>query len=118
MSDDVLNTRCATPPPAARPNHGGQRIGSGSKRSKKRQREAAAVMGAAASVERLHRRQRLQECINLLANPLGRSISTNEPRIIIRLACWLQVHDDYTEPAAIEAASVWTGSSRITIAPL
>jgi hypothetical protein len=63
------------------------------------------------------RRQRLQECIDALANPLGRSLSANELRIIIRLVCWLQVHDDYSEPAAIEAASVWAGSSRHTIAP-
>jgi hypothetical protein len=62
-------------------------------------------------------RKRLQECIDALANPLGRSLSSNELRIIIRLACWLQVHDDYSEAAAIEAASVWAGSSRTTVAP-
>lgn len=117
MSDEVVNARCATPPPAARSSHGGQRPGSGSKRLKKRQRQAAAVLGAAASEASLRRRQRLQECIHLLSNPLGRSLSSNELRIIIRLACWLQVHADYSESAAIDAASVWAGSSHHTIAP-
>ena len=62
-------------------------------------------------------RQRLQECIDKLANPVGRSLSFNELRIIIRLACWLQLHDGYSEAAAIESASVWAGSSRMTVAP-
>jgi hypothetical protein len=115
MSQSILNLRCASPPPS---NRGGSRPGSGPKSKKRRQCEEAAVVGGQSLSASIHRRQRLQECIHMLANPLGRSISTNELRIIIRLACWLQVHDDYTEPAAIEAASVWTGSSRITIAPL
>src|ERR1700722_12860758 len=52
-----------------------------------------------------------------LANPNGRSLSANEQRIVIRLAMWLQLHDDYSEAAAIQTASVWAGSSHMTIGP-
>ena len=60
-------------------------------------------------------RQRLAECIAVLTNPSGRSLSANELRIVIRLAMWLQLHDGFTESAAIQAASVWTGSGFNTI---
>jgi hypothetical protein len=62
------------------------------------------------------RRQRLSDGIASLSNPSGRSLSSNELRIIIRLALWLELHEDYTEAAAVEAASVWAGSGRCTIA--
>jgi len=68
-------------------------------------------------VATLRRRQRLAEGISSLSNPSGRSLSSNELRIIIRLSLWLQLHEDYSEAAAVEAASVWAGSSRCTIAP-
>src|SRR5690606_8589979 len=47
----------------------------------------------------------------------GRSLSSSELRVILRIALWLQLHEDYTEAAAIDAASVWAGSSRCTVAP-
>ena len=71
-------------------------------------------MGAATFITNMRHRQRLTECIQSLSNPSGRSLSSNE---ILRLAMWLQLHHEYTEAAAIDASSVWCGSSRITIAP-
>jgi transposase len=68
-------------------------------------------------VTNLGHRQRLAECIASLANPSGRSLTANELRIILRLAMWLQLHDGYSEFAAIEAASVWAGSGRRSIEP-
>lgn len=115
MSQSASNSRCTTPPAVARFSHGGCRPGSGSKRSKKRAREAAAAAGNAASVANLRHRQRLADGIASLANPSGRSLLSNELRIIIRLSLWLQLHESYTEAAAVDAASVWTGSSRCTI---
>jgi hypothetical protein len=102
--------------PADKSRRGGRREGAGRNNHKRRHSEHG-HQGKAAQILSLKRQQRLQECIHLLANPSGRSLSSNEMRIIIRLACWLQLHDDYSESAAIEAASVWAGSSHHTLAP-
>jgi hypothetical protein len=74
--------------------------------------DAIAREALAASVQRRHH---LQQCIDSLSNSSGRSLSSHELRIIIRLAMWLQLHHEYTEAAAIDAASVWSGSSYNTI---
>jgi len=68
-------------------------------------------------VANLQRRQRLADGISSLSNAAGRSLSSNELRIILRIALWLQLHEGYTEAAAIDTASVWAGSSRHTIEP-
>jgi len=73
--------------------------------------------GVVGRIHTLQHRQRLAECIASLANSSGRSLTANELRIILRLAMWLQLHNGFTEAAAIEAASVWAGSCRKTIAP-
>src|SRR5690348_12922146 len=117
MSISAPNSRAVSPPAIVKSAHGGSRPVSAQKAEKKRRRKEIAAAATAASVQSSRQRQHLQECIDALANPSGRSLSSNELRIIIRLACWLQVHDDYSESSAIEAASVWAGSSRHTVAP-
>ena len=117
MSVSVPNSRVPSPPPAPANTRGGSRPGSGKKSKKRRSAENANVESNAVQEAMRQHRQRLQECIDKLANPVGRSLSFNELRIIIRLACWLQLHDGYSEAAAIESASVWAGSSRMTVAP-
>ena len=117
MSCSAPNSRCFSPPAAAQSSHGGSRSSSGSKHKKKRARAAAAAAGGAALVANLQHRQRISNGIASLSNAAGRSLSSNELRIIIRLALWLQLHDSYSEAAAVEAASVWAGSSRCTVAP-
>ena len=105
-----------SPSPPAVSSKGGARDGSG-RNNRKRQREELARSGGAGRAASLHHRQRLAEGIASLSNQSGRSLSSNELRIIIRLALWLQLHEDYSEAAAVEAASVWAGSSRCTVAP-
>jgi hypothetical protein len=117
MSLSAPNSRAASPPVPESAKRGGHHPRSQQKEQKKRRRAHSIAAATAAHVVNCRRRQRLQECIDALANPSGRSLSSNELRVIIRLACWLQVHDDYSESAAIDAASVWAGSSRHTIAP-
>ena len=89
---------------------------SGCKSKKRRNAQAAGIAGGAANAASLCHRQRLADGIASLANSSGRSLSTNELRIIIRLSLWLQLYESYTEAASVDAASVWTGSSRHTIA--
>jgi hypothetical protein len=117
MSQSASNSRVSTPPPPAAAGRGGPRQTSQEKIDKKRRRAESAAAATTASVASLRHRQRLAEGISSLSNPSGRSLSSNELRIIIRLALWLQLHEDYSEAAAVEAASVWAGSSRCTIAP-
>ena len=117
MSQSTPNSRASSPPPPARTGRGRSRHISEQKEQKKRRREQIAAAATSASMAILRHRQRLAECIQSLSNPSGRSLSSNELRIIIRLAMWLQLHHEYTEAAAIDAASVWCGSSRVTIAP-
>jgi len=117
MSLLSLNSRCATPPPEASAAHGGARPNSGSQRKKKRVYEGNAAIARQTLAANVQKRQRLAEGIASLSNPSGRSLSSNELRIIIRLSLWLQLHEDYSEAAALEAASVWAGSSRCTVAP-
>jgi hypothetical protein len=101
--------------PAASSGRGGRRKSAG-RNCNKRQRSADGRAGKEAQIVTLQRRQRLAAGIESLSNPCGRSLSANELRIIIRLALWLQLHEGFTEAAGIEAASVWAGSSRHTIA--
>ena len=117
MSQSFPNTRAPSPPPQAISTHGGRRRISEQKEQKKRRRAESVAAATAAHVANSKHRQRLAECIHSLSNPSGRSLSYNELRIIIRLAMWLQLYYEYSEAAAIDAASVWCGSSRITIAP-
>ena len=117
MSSSAANSRCATPPAALQQTHGGSRSHSGSKRQLKRTREESAAAARKALAASIHRRQRLTDGISSLSNAAGRSLSSFELRIILRIALWLQLHEDYTEAAAIDAASVWAGSSRHTIEP-
>jgi hypothetical protein len=117
MSQSASNSRVSTPPPPAAAGRGGPRQTSQEKIDKKRRRAESAAAATTASVASLRHRQRLAEGISSLSNPSGRSLSSNELRIIIRLALWLQLHEDYSEAAAVEAASVWAGSGRCTVAP-
>src|SRR5680860_1036437 len=117
MSCSAPNSRCSSPPAAGRSSHGGSRPGSGSKRTKKSVRAAAAAAGGAALVANLQHRQRLVDGISSLSNAASRSLSSNELRIILRIALCLQLQEDYSEAQAIDAASVWAGSSRHTIEP-
>lgn len=117
MSQSAPNSRAPSPSPAPAPGRGGSRHGSGKKSIKRRNVEAAGIIGNATQEATRQRHLRLQQCIDSLANPSGRSLSSNELRIIIRLSMWLQLHHGYTEAAAIDAASVWSGSSHMTIAP-
>jgi hypothetical protein len=55
--------------------------------------------------------------ITSLSNAAGRSLSSHELRIILRIILWLQLHEGYAEAAAVEAASVWAGSSHHTVEP-
>ena len=105
-----------SPSPPAASHRGGARHGSG-RNNNKRRREELAHSGGAGHATSLHHRQRLAEGIASHSNPSGRSLSSNELRIIIRLALWLQLHEVYSEAAAVEAASVWAGSSRCTVTP-
>jgi hypothetical protein len=109
------SSRAPSPPSAAATVHGGRRPGSGKKSKKRRNAEEAGSTGATAFVLSLQHRQRLAAGISSLSNASGRSLSTNELRIIIRIAMWLQLHEGYTEAAAVEAVSVWAGSSPHTV---
>jgi hypothetical protein len=105
----------ATPTPAAA-RRGGERPGSG-RNNTKRQRTQLGQAGRAAQQATLQHRRRLVDGISSLSNAAGRSLSSNELRIILRIALCLQLHEDYSEAQAIDAASVWAGSSRHTIEP-
>jgi hypothetical protein len=111
-SHSAPSTPCFSPVNSA--HRGGSRYGSGRNNNKRHQEELAHA-GAEGRVSSIYRRQRLVECIASLSNPTGRSLSKNELRIIIRLTMWLQLYDNFTEPKAIELASVWSGSGRHTI---
>jgi transposase len=117
MSQSTPNSRAPSPPPAPAAARGGSRLGSGQRSRTKRARQESVAAARVAHARLLQRRQRLAEGIASLSNPSGRSLSSNELRIIIRLALWLQLHEDYSEAAAVEAASVWAGSSRHTVEP-
>ena len=112
MSHSAPNSRANSP---SSTKHGGHRPGGGKKSSKRRNCQQSSALGAAAFVLNNQHRQHLSECISSLSNSSGRSLSSNELRIIIRIAMWLQVHNDYTEAAAIDSASIWAGSSHHTI---
>ena len=112
MSHSSPHSRAASPSPARR---GGYRPGSGKKSSKRRNCQELSMIGANTFVLNQQHRQRLAQCISSLSNPSGRSLSSNELRVIIRIAMWLQLQDGYSEDAAIKAASVWAGSSYMTI---
>lgn len=114
MSHSAPNSRCATPPSATR---GGSRPGSGQRSKKRAHCGAAAAAGGVAFVASLRHQQRLQEGIVSLSNAPGRSLRSNELRVILRVALWLQRHEGFTEAAAIETASVWAGSSRHSVEP-
>jgi hypothetical protein len=117
MSVSAPVSRSPSPHPATAAAHGGTRPGSGSISKKRHNSQAAGEASAMARKEIVLHRQRLATAIESLANPHGRSLSSNELRIIIRLALWLQLQYQYTEAAAIDAASVWSGSGRHTIDP-
>ena len=118
MSQSSSNTRAPSPPPPPDiSTHGGRRRISQQKEQKKRRRAESVATATAAHVANSKHRKRLAECIHSLSNPSGRSLSSNELRIIIRLAMWLQLYYEYSEAAAIDAASVWCGSGRMTIGP-
>ena len=117
MSCSLPNSRAPSPPPAPAAAHGGYRPTSGKKSKKRRNAENANAAGNATQEAMRQHRQRLSDGISSLSNSSGRSLSANELRIIIRLALWLQLHEGYTEAAAVEAASVWAGSSRCIVAP-
>ena len=93
MSFRAPNSRAASPPSPASSRRGGARPGSGRKRDKKRSRAEITANATVASVDSLRNRQRLAESIALLANPSGRSLCSNELRIILRLCMWLQLHE-------------------------
>src|SRR5690349_19572055 len=112
MSHSAPNSRAASPSPI---RHGGYRKGSGNKSKKRRNCQELSMIGANTFVLNQQHRQHLSECISSLSNSTGRSLSSNELRVIIRIAMWLQLQDGYSEDAAIKAASVWSGSSHMTI---
>lgn len=114
-SSSTPNSRVSSPLLPLNSVHGGSRPDTGRKKEKKRTRVAITTAASTAALTTLHHRQRLAECMSLLSNPTGRSLSTNELRIIIRLAMWLQYHDNFTESHAIDSASIWSGSGRHTI---
>lgn len=114
MSQSAPSSPLSTP---TLPSHGGSRPGSGCKGGKKRQRNVITAAAREAGKTSLRHRQRLEAGYISLANAPGRQLSSNELRIIIRIAIRLQLDEDYTEAAAIEAASVWAGSSRHTVEP-
>lgn len=114
MSHSAPNSRVSSPSPAG---HGGARKGSGRNNRAKRSRVNNATVAQGTALSNHQHRQHLAACISSLSNPNGRSLSSNELRIIIRIAMWLQLNHDYSEAAAIDAASVWAGSSYMTIAP-
>jgi hypothetical protein len=117
MSVSAPNSRIASPLLPEQFKRGGHHRRSDEKEQKKRRRAQSIGAAIAAHVSNTHHRHRLQQCIDSLSNPHGRSLSSNELRIILRLAMWLQLHHEYTEATAIDAASVWSGSSHMTIAP-
>jgi hypothetical protein len=117
MSQSAPNSRAPSPPPVPSISRGGSRPESGRRSKKRRKAEAANAVGNAVQDALRQHRRRLAEGISSLSNPSGRSLSSNELRIIIRLALWLQLHEDYSEDAAIKAASVWSGSGHMTVGP-
>jgi hypothetical protein len=116
MDHSALNNRAATPPVSTKSGRGGARDHCGKRSLQRRQSNSAASAGGAAFAANTQERKRLADDIAALANPQGRSLTTNELRIILRISMHLQLHDGYTEYNAIEAASVWAGSAHATIA--
>lgn len=117
---DISNTTLHTDAPVLQQTADKRRGGAhnaGGKRSQRRRSldEMRAAGTATITAAAAHRKQ-LADHIAALANPRGRSLTTNELRIIIRIAMWLQLHEHMTEADAIEKASVWAGSSAVTIA--
>jgi hypothetical protein len=101
--------------PTSDKRHGGPRWHGGKRTQRRVSWDGVRTAGTAASVEASAHRKQLADHIDALTNPKGRSLTTNELRIIIRIAMWLQLYDDCTELEAIDKASVWAGSSHTTI---
>ena len=111
-----LNNRAVSPPVPTKSGRGGARNNGGKRSLRRRQSDSASCAGGAAFAANIQERQRLADEIAALANPQGRSLTTNELRIILRISMHLQLQDGYTEYNAIEAASVWAGSAHATVA--
>jgi hypothetical protein len=112
MSQSAPSSRA---PSAESQRRGGARSDSGRKSKKRRQAADAGSAGGAALANTLRYRERLIEGIAALGNPSGRSLPAGEMRIILRLAMWLQLHDGFSETAAVNAASIWAGSGSRTV---
>jgi hypothetical protein len=115
ITNIVVHGRAPVAAVAANIGRGGARNHGGQRKQRRHSLDAYAQQARAISVVAAAHRRKLQEHIDALTNPRGRSLTANELRIIIRIAVWLQLHEHIPQAEAIEKASVGAGSSATTI---